>query len=103
MISWFDARAHKQFGEELAALVIEKMPLPGGADTRAGRRTGKPKKPQDVLRRMLARISEFNGQHRANLYKKAQFGNAFKWKLLEAGYEAEFADELAKELLIHFR
>lgn len=104
MISWFDAGEHRRFGEQLAEFVIEKMPLEGAA--RSGRGTvprKRPKKPQEVLRKMFGRIGEFNAKHRANIYKRAKFGNAFKWKLLEAGYDAAFADELTKELLIHMR
>lgn len=99
MISWFDAREHQRFGEELAAYVMEKMPLePPAKGVRK-----RPKKPQEVLRKMLGQITEFSARHRANVYQRAKFGNAFKWKLIEAGYDNAFADELTKELLIHFR
>ncbi|MFO1267718.1 MAG: hypothetical protein U1F25_21125 [Rubrivivax sp.] len=102
MLSWFDAREHRRFGEQLAALVVEKMPLERPAKQALSPRK-RPKKPQEVLRKLLAQIAEFSAKHRANFYQRAKFANAFKWKLLEAGYDAEFADELAKELLIHFR
>jgi hypothetical protein len=53
---------------------------------------------------MVLQVSEFSAKKGgASFYKKAKFGNAFKWKLLEAGYEPDFADELTKELLIHLR
>ncbi len=55
------------------------------------------------LRKLVIRISAFEARKEANFYKKAKFANAFKWKLKEAGYDAGFADELAKELVIHFR
>jgi hypothetical protein len=98
MISWLDASEHKQFGQQLAAFVIEKLPL-----APAGKPQSK-RSPREVVRKMVLQVSEFSAKKGgASFYKKAKFGNAFKWRLLEAGYEPDFADELTKELLIHLR
>ncbi len=97
MIRWFDANEHQQFAAQLAAVVIENLPLVPGAK--------RPKKasPHEVVRKMVQRITDFRAKCPTNVYQKAKLANAFRWKLTEAGYEAGFADELAKELLIHFR
>jgi hypothetical protein len=111
MLSWFNATEFQRFGEELAVLFMEDKP---GADegNRKQRRMlkgkdkgkGKGRDPmQDTLRKLVIRISAFEARKNANIYKKAKFANAFKWKLREAGYDAGFVDELAKELVIHFR
>jgi hypothetical protein len=109
MLSWFNAREFQRFGEELALVFIEAKP----ADTEGNRkyrrmRKGKGKGGssdplQDTLRKLVIRISAFEARKTANFYKKAKFANAFKWKLLDAGYDKGFVDELAKELVIHFR
>jgi hypothetical protein len=107
MLSWFNATEFQRFGEELAVLFMEGKPA-ADEGNRKYRRMRKGKGAvsdpvQDTLRKLGMRISAFEARKGANFYKKAKFANAFKWKLIEAGYDAEFADELAKELVIHFR
>ena len=58
---------------------------------------------QDILRKLVIRISAFEARKEANFYRKAKFANAFKWKLIESGYDAGFVDEPSKELMINFR
>jgi hypothetical protein len=107
MLSWFDASEFKRFGEELAVLFMEDKPT-ADEGNRKDRRMRKSKggvdDPAQVkLRKLVIRISAFEARKGANFYKKAKFANAFKWKLIEGGYDAAVADELAKELTIHFR
>jgi hypothetical protein len=106
MFAWFNAVEFQRFGEQLAVQVVEKLPLqPAVAPNDKGSRKGKRKAaaPQDVLRRLMTEVQMFSSRNKANFYKKAKFGNAFKWKLREAGYDAEFVDELTMELMLHFR
>lgn len=109
MLSWFNASEFQRFGEELAVLFIEDKPAADEGNRKHRRMlktTGKDKGKdpvQAILRKLVLRISAFEARKDANIYKKAKFANAFKWKLMEAGYDAGFADELAKELVIHFR
>ena len=107
MFSWFNAAEFQRFGEELAVLFMEDKHAADEGNRKQRRMLkvkGKGRDPvQDSLRKLLIRISAFEARKNANVYKKAKFANAFKWKLKEAGYDAEFADELAKELVIHFR
>jgi hypothetical protein len=51
----------------------------------------------------MTEVQMFRSRNKANFYKKARFGNAFKWKLREAGYDTAFVDELTMELMLHFR
>jgi len=109
MLSWFDAKEFQRFGEELAVLFMEDKPAASEGNRKHRRMLkvkgkGKGTDPvQEMLGKLVIRISAFEARRGANIYKKAKFANAFKWKLKEAGYDAEFADELAKELVIHFR
>ena len=107
MLSWFNATEFQRFGEELAVLFMEGKPAADEGNRkyrrmRKGKGTGSDPL-QDKLRKLAARISSFEERKGANFYKKAKFANAFKWKLKESGYDAGFADELVKELLIYFR
>ena len=107
MFSWFNAKEFQRFGEELAVLFIADKPsvLEGNRQQRRASK-GKAKNSEPVqvaLRKLVTRISTFEERKQANIYKKAKFANAFKWKLMEAGFDAEFADELTRELVLHFR
>ena len=107
MLDWFKATEFQRFGEELAVLFMEGKPA-ADEGNRKNRRMRKGKGAvsdplQDTLRKLAMRISAFEARKGANFYKKAKFANAFKWKLIEGGYDAAFADELTKELVIHFR
>jgi hypothetical protein len=109
MFSWFNATEFQRFGDELAVLFMDDKPTADEGNRKQRRMLkvagkGKGRDPvQDILRKLVIRISAFEARKDANIYKKAKFANAFKWRLKEAGYDAGFADELAKELLIHFR
>jgi hypothetical protein len=49
---------------------------------------------------MVLDAKQFGQTHKLNIYKKAKLGNAFKWILLEKGYDAQFVDELTKEVIL---
>jgi hypothetical protein len=107
MLSWFNATEFKRFGEELAVLFIEDKPLDGESNRKHRRmlksRGGGSDPAREMIRKLVIRISAFEARKGANFYKKAKFANAFKWKLIEAGYDARLADSITKELVIHFR
>jgi hypothetical protein len=95
MAGWFDAREAQQFGETLADFVIGRIPPEAVDDSEAF-----VLKRQEAMHKMLLQVEVFKVEHKLNLFKKAKFGNAFKWKLLDAGYTAEFADHLTRSLLL---
>ncbi len=94
MINWFDARAAAQFGVTLAQAVTAKIPLDTSADEKKFSR-----KASELLTTMDGQIANFKRTHPLNLYKKAKLGNAFKWKLLDAGYRPAYVEELTEWLL----
>jgi hypothetical protein len=53
-----------------------------------------------LLGKLTLDVSQFGQTHSLNIYKKAKLGNAFKWALLEKGYDAKFVDELTKEVIL---
>lgn len=94
MFSWFDAKDSKDFANTLADFIIEKMPR------EAGDRNKILSKKKHVLDRALLQVHAFKKAHTLNIYKKAQLGNTFKWRLRTANYDNEFIDELTNIILI---
>src|SRR4030065_2171745 len=93
VLSWFDASEAKQFGASLAHFYIERVP--------SGDSGGKAvliAKKQEVINKMFQQMARFKLEHKLNIYKKAQLGNAFKWALKDAGYDSVFVDQLTKNL-----
>ena len=104
MLAWFNAAEFERFGEQLATQVVSKIPLvPPAPEKGRGKRKRKDATPQDVLRGLMTEVQMFSSRNKSNFYKKAKFGNAFKWKLREAGYDTDFVDELTMGLMLHFR
>ena len=95
MINWFDARDAHEFGITLAEFFIARIPL-----ERPSKKIKSLAKKQEVLNTMFSQIPPFKMKHKLNIYKKAKLGNAFKWKLLDAGYDPALVDELTKLLLL---
>ncbi len=95
MAGWFDAREAQQFGVTLADFLMERIPPTAVDDSEEFSL-----KRQEALHKMRLQIEVFKVEHKLNLFKKAKFGNAFKWKLLDAGYATEFADHLTRALLL---
>lgn len=48
---------------------------------------------------VFARAGKFARTHKLNVYKKARFGNQFRWALKDAGYPPEFIDSWTYELV----
>lgn len=97
LFGWFDASEAKDFGVALARFYMER--IPPGADTARRPRTGRR---EDVLAQMSRQISQFRRDHKMNFYRKAQFGNAFRWTLVDAGYDPGEAAETTRFLLFRF-
>lgn len=97
LFGWFDAREAKDFGAALARFYMERIPPVAGTEKRP--RTGRR---EEVLAQMSRQISQFRHGHKMNFYKKAQFGNAFRWTLVDAGYDPGEAAETTRFLLFRF-
>jgi len=95
LLSWFDASEAKKFGASLAVFYLERSPAA------VSNRKGKfiEQKQQELLDKMVQQIVRFRHDNKLNIYKKAQFGNAFKWTLQEAGCDPQYVDQLTRWLL----
>ena len=94
-ISWFDASEAQEFGKTLALFFIERIPLQTTL-----KKEKLYQKQQEVIAKVFTQIAKFKQDHSLNIYKKAKLGNAFKWELKNAGYNADFIDQLTHEIMI---
>lgn len=95
MFGWLDARQATEFGTSLAEYFMERMPL--GFDLKEKKFAAKA---QQTLVQMTRKAEEFRRGHKLNMFQKAKLGNAFKWKLKDAGYDAIYVDELTEWLML---
>ncbi len=97
MLSWFDAKEARAFGEALAEYFAERIPVDSDLkEKKFAART------QQVLTKLAQQVEQFRRTHKLNVFKKAQLGNAFKWKLRDAGYTQAYVDELTEWLMLRF-
>lgn len=94
IFGWFDAKDAEEFGAHLARFFMERVPLEP-----SNKRRNSVAKKKEVLEKMFLQVAQFRQARKLNIYKKAKLGNAFKWELREAGYDAEFTDDLTKLLM----
>lgn len=97
LLNWFDARQAREFGSTLATFFIDRIPF-----DQSSKKNKTFEKRKAVLEKMFAQINAFKSRQSLNIYKKAQLGNAFKWKLRDAGYDPEFVDQLTNEIMLRF-
>ncbi|MBI3730512.1 MAG: hypothetical protein HY254_19560 [Burkholderiales bacterium] len=90
MFSWFNSKEEKAFGLQLAEFVIKEMPV----EIIKKKQDKGVLKRQKVMQQLAVKVLEFKRDHRLNVYKKAQLGNSFKWRLLEENFDADVAKEL---------
>jgi hypothetical protein len=95
IFNWFDATDEKQFGESLALFFLKNMaPLSNFGDKAFAQKAEK------ILHQMAGQVLQFKRDHKLNMYKKAQLGNAFKWALHDAKLDPQYTDKLTKWLVI---
>ena len=93
-IAWFDSKDAEKFGQFLAHTIIEKIPL---ANDKTKHKTLA--KQLEVIDKIYLKITEFKTTHKLNIYKKAKLGSAFKFELVNAGYNIEFVNKMTKGLM----
>lgn len=98
MFSWFDATESKKLGESLAELVLRHLPVEPQAPKK--KKKSSADKVGDVKRLISNEIDAFKRIEALNIYKKAQLGNAFRWRLKEAGYRADHIETLMSFILL---
>ena len=95
MIEWFNTKSEVLFGNHLANFFISRIPK----DSLSRANKKEVTKLKEVTDKMLLQIINYKLEHKLNVYKIAKMGNAFKWNLLDAGYDPAFIDTLTKRIM----
>ena len=98
VFGWFDARAAKECGAELARAFASRVPARADVGERKFESRAK-----SAIAQLQRDAAEFARGHKLNAYKKAQLGNAFKWALKDAGYADEYVDKLTDLLVLQLQ
>jgi hypothetical protein len=91
---WLNASAASDFGISLADFYMTRVPTDMAASDKKFASHSK-----EVLDKMALQVARFKQTHPLNVYKKAKLGNAFKWKLRDAGYDSAYIDRLTEWLV----
>jgi tetratricopeptide (TPR) repeat protein len=94
MLAWLNAREAAEIG---AALADEFAPRSEAAATRGSPQSSASGSMEQLLQRADSEVRPLQ----LNLYKKAKFANAFKWRLIENGVARKIADEITQSLVLH--
>lgn len=95
---WFDASEAERLGSALADIAAAGFP---GHERRNPNKSIAAR--AKVLENLFEQARQFKQTKKPNIYKKAKLGNAFKWKLLEQGFEPEFVNDLTNKLLVQMK
>ncbi|MFZ6741606.1 hypothetical protein ACO0LC_00090 [Undibacterium sp. JH2W] len=90
MFNWFNAKEEKEFGLQLAEFVIKEMPV----EITKKKQDKTVLKRHKIMQQLALKVVEFKKDRRLNVYKKAQLGNSFKWRLMEESFDGAVASEL---------
>lgn len=96
----FGASAAKQFGTQMAMLLIQRATVEAEKSTRSKSAKKGEKRFDATLHAIEKQVAEFRATHRLNVYSKAQLGSSFKFTLLDHGFENEVADDMTTWLLL---
>ena len=95
MFGWFDCKEVDAFADGVVGDLARRVP-PSAIESPAKRTAERLYRTNDMI---FTRAETFARTVRLNLYQKAHLGNRVKWALKEAGYPAEFVDQLTYELV----
>ena len=94
ILDFLNTKDLDEFATGLAADMGRRFPPASEARTDPAARN----QVQVILEGLGARAVRYNEQHKLGVYRKAKLANAFKWKLKELGYSAEFVDRATRDL-----
>ncbi len=98
MWDWFSAKEAKEFGAALARQFAASAPrVPNYGEKAFEAKTNK------LLKQLAEQVQSFKQQQTLNTFKKAKLGNAFRWGLIDAGIDADYAAKLTQWLMLQFR
>lgn len=100
---WFDATEAKNFGAEMATLIIHRTPSEAKNKNQEWLAKKNEARHLVTLALIEKRLESFKKSHQLNFYKEAQLGSAFKYALIDSGYDQEFCDQTTTWLLLKWK
>lgn len=94
LFNWFNAKPATEFGNLLAETFAKSV----AAEAKLSEKKFS-QKAESALRNMQRMVGQFKTTEKLNVYKKAQLGNSFKWRLKDLGYDDAYIDRLTEWLL----
>ena len=94
LFNWFNAKSAKEFGALLAETFARSVTAEADVSEKKFSQ-----KAESALRNMQRMVDQFKTAEKLNVYKKAQLGNSFKWRLKDLGYDDAYIDRLTEWLL----
>ena len=95
IFQWFNTAEIDELARSIAAELVKRVP-PSALDSHTKKAAVRLKNTHEAI---FARAGKFARTHKLNIYKKARFGNQFRWALKEAGYPREFVESWTYELV----
>lgn len=96
----FGARAAKEFGTEMAMLLVKRAESETKKRDHLKASKKSDKRYDATLFSIEKQLEKFKTTHRLNIYSKAQLGSAFKYALLENDFDEEVAKAMTTWLLL---
>ena len=98
ILQWFTSADATELGRSLAKTYLDSA-------QKIGIKSEKKQQKQNtaMLNNLASQINDFKKGHKLNFYKKAKVANAFKWTLLDAGYNQTDVDEITHDLILLMR
>ena len=98
LLNWFSTKHVDDFARALAIDLAKRYPPT--LDTAKEKRISQ-NRISKVLEDAYAKAVKFQREQRLGFYKKARFGNAFRWELKELGYSDKFVEVATEGLIVY--
>jgi hypothetical protein len=94
---WLDSTQAHDLGASLARQFMARIAKDAAVSSKRFKHDT-----QVTLVKLDNQIRAHCAEHRYNVFQKAKLANAFKWTLLDAGYDKAYVDELTEWLVARF-
>lgn len=95
VFQWFDTEEIDGLARWMIAELVRRVP-PSALDSHEKKAAIKLRNAHDAI---FARAGKLSRTQKLNIYKKARFGNQFRWGLRDAGYPSEFVESWTQNLI----
>lgn len=98
LISMFADPKVKEFAKTLADGIAKRYPP--ALDQQPGKRPSVNRMTR-IIEDACKQAAEFRNENRLGWLGKARLGNAFRWQLVELGYQKDFVDLATEAVVVH--